>query len=176
MLDIISYTHDAIQEVKSLQANEGGGNFLLGLGRALGTAIEGAASGSSKIIKSIGGAIKNVLDGAGDLDEKVVGSIGDATSKVITSTGGAIEHARTGLGNVFHGFFGGIGGTIKWIIVLLLIIALIYMNWKRIRRTLCRQEKLDETIDTFSEYSISLNPRKGIKKGQSHPRHVPSDI
>ena len=79
MLEIILYTHDAIQEVKSFQANEGEGNFLLGLGRALGTAIEEAASGSSKIIKSIGGAIKDVLDRAGDLDEKVVGSIGDAT-------------------------------------------------------------------------------------------------
>ena len=50
------------------------------------------------------------------------------------------------------------------------------MNRETIRRTICRQKELDETIDTLPEHSINLNSRKGSRKKQSQPRHVHSDI
>ena len=75
----------------------------MGIGKALGSAIQSASSRGSPIIGAIGGGIRDVLDGVGDLDEKVVGSLGDAASKVITSTGGAIKDTGSGIGNIFHG-------------------------------------------------------------------------
>ena len=103
MLNIFSYVHNAVQEVKYLQTQNGDGNVLLGIGKALGIAIESAAKGGSTIIKAMGGAIHDVLDGAGDLDEKIVESLGNAASEVITATGGAIKETTTGFGNFFHG-------------------------------------------------------------------------
>ena len=108
-------------EVKNIQQQEGGGNVLLGIGRALGSTIEGAAKGGSSIIRAVGGAINSVLNGAGDLDKKIVESFGDASSQIITSTGNAVESSLTGFGNFFHGILGGIGGTIKWILLLIVI-------------------------------------------------------
>ena len=43
MLNIFTYVHDAMQEVKQLQTDHGDGNVLLGIGRALGATIESLA-------------------------------------------------------------------------------------------------------------------------------------
>ena len=91
MIGIFSYIHDAVVELKELQTHHGGGNVLVGIGSALGGAIEGAADGGSSIIKAVGGAMKDVLQGAGDLDQKIVESFGHAASGIISSTGGAIK-------------------------------------------------------------------------------------
>ena len=160
IMDILSYTHDAINEVKNLQSNHGGGNLLVGIARTIGAVFEEAADGTSKVIKAIGGGLKDVFEGVGDMDEKIIDSIGTATSEVIDSTGGAIEKAGTGLGNIFHGFFGGIGGTIKWGIILLLIIGFIYMNRESIRRTICKPKKPEDKTGTTSNTKIESEKTK----------------
>ncbi|MEO0683466.1 MAG: reverse transcriptase domain-containing protein [Cyanobacteria bacterium J06649_11] len=141
MLNIFSEIHDAMEEVKEIQVQQGEGNLLMGIGKALGSAIQSASSGGSTIIGAIGGGIRDVLDGVGDLDEKVVGSLGDAASKVITSTGGAIKDTGSGIGNIFHGVFGGIGGTIKWVILLFLLGAFAYLNRTSIMKFFTKKEK-----------------------------------
>ena len=156
MLNIFSEIHDAMEEVKELQVQQGEGNVLMGIGRALGSAIQTASSGGSTIIGAIGGGIRDVLDGVGDLDEKVVGSLGDAASKVITSTGGAIKDTGSGIGNIFHGVFGGIGGTIKWAIVLFLLGAFAYLNRTSIMKFFTKKEKPTPN-DSQNENQHQLN-------------------
>ena len=70
LLDILSYVHDAVMEVKNKQQDQWDVNVFLEIGRALGSAIEGAARGGSSIVKVSGGAMKDVLNGTGDLEQK----------------------------------------------------------------------------------------------------------
>lgn len=70
LLDILSYVHDAVMEVKNKQQDQWDVNVFLEIGRALGSAIEGAARGGSSIVKVSGGAMKDVLNGADDLEQK----------------------------------------------------------------------------------------------------------
>ena len=128
MMQVLSYVHDAVTDLKRIKMKEGNGNVLTGIGKALGTAIQGVATGGSTIISAVGGAIHDVFDGAADLDEKIVSSLGNAASKVITSTGGAVKDATSGVGHMFHGIFGGIGGTIKWALILGLIVIVLVIN------------------------------------------------
>ena len=128
MLNIFTYVHDAIQEIKELQVEQGGGNVLLGIGRALGSTIESLAKGSSSIIRTIGSSLHDVLDGVGDLDEKVVGSFSSAATNIIQASGTAVKDSTTGFGNFFHNVLGGIGGTIKWTLLLCLTFLVIYVN------------------------------------------------
>ena len=93
--------------------DNGDGDTLLRIGRALSATLQSAVQGDSFIIKAIGGAIHNTLNGVGDLDEKVVESLGEAASKVIQSTGHAGKDSTMGIGNMFHGILGRIGGTIQ---------------------------------------------------------------
>ena len=99
----ISLASNAMQELKNLQMDNGHGDTLLGIGRALDVTLESLVQGSSSIIKAIGGAIHDTLNGAGDLDEKVVGSLGEAASKAIESTGHAVKDSTMGIGGMFHG-------------------------------------------------------------------------
>ena len=128
MLEIFSNVHDAMQELKDLQMHNGDGNTLLGIGRPLGATLQSAAQGGSSIIKSIGGVIHYTLNGVGDLDEKVVGSPGEAASKAIQSTGHAVKDSTTGIGNMFHGILGRIGGTIRWCLIVVILLVLLYIN------------------------------------------------
>ena len=135
MLEIFSNVYDAMQELKDLQMDNGDGDTLLGIGRALGAALESVAQEVSSIIKAIGGTIHDPL---GDLDEKVVGSLREASSNVIQSTGHAVKNSTTGMDNMFHGNLGGIEGTIQWCLILAIILVLLYINrstlLKRCRR------------------------------------------
>ena len=106
--------------------------------------------------------MRDVFEGVGDMDEKIIDSIGTATSEVIDLTGGAIEKAGTGIGNIFHGFFGEIGGTIKWGIVLLLMIGFIYMKRESMKRAICRPKKTKDKTHTTS--NIELESEKTKKK------------
>ena len=45
MLEIFLNIHDAMQELKDLQLDNGDGNTLLGIGRALGATLQSAAQG-----------------------------------------------------------------------------------------------------------------------------------
>ena len=130
MLNVFSYVHDMVQEVKTLQEEQGDGNVLLGIGRALGAALEGASVGTSSIIIAIGVCIKDSWNGIGDLDKKTVGSLSDAAGNLIQSWGEAFKNSTIGLGNFFNVFLGGIGGSIKWFLLLALIFGLLIMNWK----------------------------------------------
>ena len=106
----------------------GGGDTLLGIGRALGATLEPVAQGGSSISKTIGRAIHDTLNGVRDLDEKVVGSLGEAASKMIESTGHAVKDSTTGIGNMFQGILSGIGGTMQWGLILARILVLLYIN------------------------------------------------
>ena len=128
MLEIFLNIHNAMQELKDLQMDNGDGDTLLGIDTALGATLQSAAQGGNTIIKAIGGAIHDTLNGEGDLDEKVVGSLGEAASKVIQSTGHAVKDSTTGIDNMFHGILGGIGGTIQWCLILVILLALLYIN------------------------------------------------
>ena len=61
MLEIFLNIHDAMQELKDLQLDNGNGNTLLGIGRALGATLQSAAQGGSSIIKAVGGAIHDTF-------------------------------------------------------------------------------------------------------------------
>ena len=45
MLEIFSDVHDALKELKDVQMDNGGGDTLLGIGRALGATLQSAAQG-----------------------------------------------------------------------------------------------------------------------------------
>ena len=128
MLEIFPDVHDAMQELKDLQREQGDGDTLLGIGKGLGATLESVAQGGSSIIKAIGVAINDNLNVIGDLDEKVVGNLGEAASKVIKSRGHAVNNSSTGIGNMFHGILGGIGGTIQWCLILAIILLLLHVN------------------------------------------------
>ena len=178
MLNIFSEIHDAMQEVKELQMQHGEGNVLMGIGRALGSAIQAASSGSSQIIGAIGGGIRDVLGGIGDLDEKVVGSLGDAASKVITSTGGAIKDTGSGIGNVFEGVFGGISGSIKWAIILFLLGSFAYLNRASIMKLFNKKKKSPpktqqtENTPPHTEVKDPQRPRNSHNHHNHHKRRT----
>ena len=46
--------HDAMEELKDVQMDNGDGDTLLGIGRALGATLESVAQGGSSVIKAIG--------------------------------------------------------------------------------------------------------------------------
>lgn len=96
MLEVFSYVHDAVMEVKNIQQQPGNDYVLTGFGSALGSSIEGVGKWCSSIIRVVGGAIHSLLCGAGDLDQKIIESISDISSKVITSMGGAIHSTFSG--------------------------------------------------------------------------------
>ena len=128
-----------MQELQDLQMNNGDADTLLGIGRALGATLQSAAQGGSSIVKAIGGAIHDTLNGVGDLDEKVVGSLGEAASKVIQSTGHAVKDSTTGLRNMFLGILEGIGGTIQWCLILVILLVLLYITRSTVLK-LCRRK------------------------------------
>ena len=130
-----------MQEVKQLQTDHGDGSVLFGIGRALGATIESLAKGGSTIIKAVGSAVHGVLNGVGNLDEKVVSSFGTTASNIIHTSGTAIKDTSTGIENIFHGILGGIGGTIKWVLILFLCISLVYMNKEAIIKFIQRKTK-----------------------------------
>ena len=167
MLTSFSYVHDALNEVKNLQVQQGGGNVLVGIGKALGATIQSTAKGASSIIKSVGAAIHDTLDGVGDLDEKIVTSLGHAASDVISSTGGALKDAGSGLGNVFHGIFGGIGGTIKWALLLLILVYIGYVNRSRLS-AFCRKKHAHDEADSpqlpLMQPAVPITPMVGHAK------------
>ena len=115
-----------MQEVKQLQTYQGDGSVLLGIGRVLGATIESLAKGGKTIIKAVDSTLHGVLNGFGSLHEKAVTSFGTAASKIIHASGTAINNTSTGIGNIFHGIFGGVGGTITWVLMLFLIMYFIY--------------------------------------------------
>ena len=84
------------------------------------TKTHNKADGGSSIIRSIGGAIYDTSNGVGDLDEKLDGSLGKTSLKVIDSPSGAIKNTGTTIQNTFQGLLGGISGTVKWTVILLL--------------------------------------------------------
>ena len=128
MLEISTDVHDAMQESKDLQMEQGDGDTLLGIGKGLGATLESVVQGGSSIIKAIGAAINDNLNGVGDLDEKVVGNLGEAASKVIESTGYAVKDSSAGIGNMFRGILGRIGSTIQWCLILAIILLLLHVN------------------------------------------------
>ena len=95
MLEIFSEVHDAMEELKDLQMDNGNGHTLLGIDRALGVTLKSVAQGSSSIIKAIVGAIHDTLNGVGDLDKKVVGNLRETASKVTESTGHTARDSTT---------------------------------------------------------------------------------
>ena len=98
------------------------------------------AHGDSSIIKEIGGAIHDTLHGVRDTNEKVVESLGQAASKLVESTGQAVKDSTTGIANMFHGILGGIGCTIKWSLILAILV-LLYVNRSALLK-LCRRKPL----------------------------------
>ena len=128
MLEIFPDVHDAIQELKDLQMEQGDGDTLLGIGKGLGATLESVVQGGCSIIKAIGAAINDNLNGVEDLDEKVVANLGEAASKVIESTGHAVKDSSTGIDNMSHGILDEIGGTIHWCLILAIILLLLYVN------------------------------------------------
>ena len=73
-----------------------------------------------------GGAIHDGLDGAGDLDKAIVQSISNATGTVISSTGHAVKDAAEGAGSLFESAWGGIGVTIRMVLICILAFFLRY--------------------------------------------------
>ena len=61
MLETFSNVHDAMQELKDPQIDDGDGGTLLGIGRALGATLQSATQGGSSIIKAMGGTIHDTL-------------------------------------------------------------------------------------------------------------------
>ena len=164
MLEIFLNNHDAMQELKDLQLDNGDGNTLLRIGRALGATLQSAAQGGSSIIKAVGGAIHDTLNSVGDLDEKVVGSLGEAASKVIQSTRHAVKDSTTGISNMFHGILGGIGGTIQWCFILVILLVLLYINHSTVLK-LCRRKTSrpsNELPPSTSTSSIDQNPAQNM--------------
>ena len=92
--------------------DNGYGDTLLGICRALGATLESVAHWGISIIKAIGRAIHDTLNRVGDLDEKVMGSLREAASKVIESTVHAVKDSTTGIDKMFHSILGGIRGII----------------------------------------------------------------
>ena len=177
MLEIFSNVHDAMQELKNLQMDNGDMDTLLGIGRTLGATLQSAAQGGSSIIKAIGGAIHDTLNDVGDLDEKVVGSLGEATSKVIESTGHAVKDSTTGIGNMFHGILDGTGGTIQWCLILVIIMVLLYINRSTVLKLCRRKPSGSSNVPTTSPStsSVNLNPtQKGLDNLTSTPERPPT--
>ena len=57
MLEIFSNVHDAIQELKDLQMDNGDGDTLLGIGTALGATLKSVSQGDCSTIKAIGATV-----------------------------------------------------------------------------------------------------------------------
>ena len=91
---------------------KGGGNIIRGIGKALGDTITAVAKGGSTIMKSIGQSLIDTLDGVAGIDGKLVGTLTNATTQVITST-------TSGIAKILSSF-GGLGGFLLWILVILL--------------------------------------------------------
>ena len=179
MLEIFSIVHDAIQELKDLQIDNGDGDTLLGIGRALGATLQSAAQGGSSIIRATGGAIHDTLNGVRNLDEKVVGSLGEAASKVIQSTGHAVKYSTTGVGNMFHGILGGIGGTIHWCFILVILLVLFYINRSTVLKLCRRKTSGPSNAPTPPPSTLSIDPnhaQKEVNNPLSTPEQPPPTL
>ena len=179
MLQIFSNIHDAMQELKDLRINNGDGNALLGIGRALGATLQSAAHGGSSIIKAIGRAIHDTLNGVGDLDEKVVGSLGEAASKVIQSTGHAVKDSTTGISNMFYGILRGLGDTTQWCLILVILLVLLYINRSTVLKHCRRATSRPPNVLTPPPLSLSIDSNPTQTKTnypQSPPEHPPPTL
>ena len=158
--------------------DNGDGDTLLGITRALGATLQSAAQGGS-FIKAIGGAIHDTLNGVGDLDEKVVGSPGEDASKVIQSTGHAVKDSTTGIGNMLHGILGGIGGTIQWCLILVILLVLLYINRSTVLKLFRRKTSGPPNAPTRSPSTLSIDlnhAQKEVNNPRSTPERPPPTL
>ena len=167
MLNIFTEIHESMEEMRRIQMEHGNGNLLTGIGVGLGGIIQAAAGGTSQIIGALGNGIQGVLTGAGDLDEKIVNSLGSAASNIITSTGDAVESAGKGIGNLFN-VFGGVGGTIKWVIILFLLGAFAYLNRASLMKIFTRNVK--KKFTPAKEEAEETNQRLQEVRGHRNTR------
>ena len=151
----------------------------MGIPRALGATLQSAAQGGSSIIKAIGRAIHDALNGVGDLDEKVVGSLGEATFKVIQSTGHAVKDSTTGISNMFHGILEGIGDTMQWRLILVILLVLLYINCSTVLKLCCRKTSKPFNALTPSSSSLPIDPnpaQTNVNKPRSTPEQPPPTL
>ena len=161
-----------MQELKDLQMDNGDGDTVLGTCRALGGTLESMTQGGSSITKAIDRVIHDTLNGIGDLDETVVGSLGDAASKLIESTGYAVKDSTTGISNMFHGILGGIGGTIQWCLILVIILVLFHINCSAILK-LSRRRLSESSNAPTIPLSTPLTDSDPTKNRLDNPTSTP---
>ena len=140
--------------------DNGDGDTLLRIDRALDATLESVAKGvSSSIIKAIEGAIHDTLNEIVALGEKVVWSLGKTASKVIESTRPSVKSSTTGVGNRFFGILSGTGGTNKRCVILLIIMVLVYVNRSGLLK-FCQRKTSESADQTTTPSTIPLTSTK----------------
>ena len=153
ILNLVTESQQTMEEINQIANLDVNSDFANNFGKLLGKTISSISDGASHIIRAVGGAIHDGLDGAGDLDKAIVQSISNATGTIISSTGHAVKDAAEGAGSLFESAWGGIGGTIRMVLICVLALFFIYFYFStRGCHHLC---KLGSTAQR-PEYEISM--------------------
>ena len=102
------------------------------------------SDGASYIIRAVGSAIHDGLDGAGDTDKAIVQPV---------STGHAVKDAAEGAGSLFQSTWGGIGGTIRMVLICVSAFFLIYFCYHKRVPHFC---KLGSTTQRPDDFEMSM--------------------
>ena len=181
VLQIVSETHETIQQLKTISETQGAGDILTGIGKAFGAALEAVTGSGNTIIRSIGSAFKDSLDGVGDLDQKIVYSLGTATSQVISATGDAVKDIEEGAGTLIKRALGGNSGIVTMSVVVLIIIYLL-LNKPDLRFPMpclqCRQETHDLDMEEIvpKRTPIVRNPGRIPRSSPRRRKHDADEI
>lgn len=97
-----------------------------------------------------------IIEGVRDLDKKVVEGIGNATANISSylSARGTAENTATGFGRIVYELFGGISRTIKWVMLLGIIILILYF-WRHHINAIC-QKTIDSSQNKIKKKCLNL--------------------
>jgi len=140
LLGTMAEVHESLRELQD-QVNRISGrkdaSVFTGITAAIGSILEKAGEGTSKIVSALGSSIKSVTEGVGSMSKDIISSSGDALAETITAGGSAVKDVEEGGADVLKSIFGGIPGILGMVallIVVLLIARIAFLRYKRNRQ------------------------------------------
>ena len=137
LLGTLAEMHESFRQlqdqIEKLSDNNSPDVFA-GIAAGVGTIIEKAGEGTSKIITALGSSIKSVAQGVGGMSKDIISTSGDALAETITAGGNAISNVEEGGADILNSIFGGIPGILGMLSLLIIVLVTSYLLYKRYQK------------------------------------------
>lgn len=163
VLGLMAEVHENVRElqeqIERLSETQSSPSIFTGIAFAIGSLLESAGNGTSKVINALGTSIKSAAEGVGTLSKDIISSSGVALADTIKAGGSAIKDVEEGGADIIQSIFGGLPELIISAIVLLIVITLLFIYRRRLIK-LCTRQKNTATLEPlYHDLQTVTTPR-----------------